>query len=72
MDVKRAKTRLYLRLEKFFITLESLLIATFVGMCVGLYFGRCAHDWRVGAVFGFVFFVGIYTWKRFIIKKELK
>lgn len=75
MDLNRAKSRLYLRLEKFFITLESLFVAAFVGVCVGFYFGYlypAEFNWKIGATFGIVFFVGIFVWKRFIINKELK
>ena len=68
-----AKDRMHRRIEKVLVTLESLLVAMFVGVCVGLYFGYCSppeYGWKIGATSGIVFFVGIFIWKRFLIWKE--
>jgi len=68
-----AKDRLHRRIEKVLVTVESLLVATFVGVCSGLYFGACSppeYKLKIGATFGIVFFVGIFIWKRFLIYKE--
>jgi len=73
--MSQAKDRMHRRIEKVLVTVESLLVAAFVGVCVGLYFGACSpsgYKFKVGATFGIVFFVGIFIWKRFLIWKERK
>ena len=71
--MSQAKDRMHRRIEKVLLTVESLLVAAFVGVCGGLYFGACSppeYRWKIGATFGVVFFVGIFIWKRFLIWKE--
>lgn len=71
MDINRAKSRLCLRLEKFFITLESLLIGGFLGFCFSLTDDSVWVDY-IGAILAMFIFLIVLKSKRNIIKEELK
>lgn len=64
-----AKDRLYRRLEKFLITIESMLVGGFLGFCLSL---ADANSWPnyLGALTAIISFIVINNYKRYVIKKE--
>jgi len=62
-----AKDRMYRRLEKVLLTVESLLIAAFCGVCVSFFWSKGA-----GASIALWVFALVYARKRCLIYKERK
>ena len=64
-----AKDRLYRRIEKFLITVESILVGGFFGFCFSL---TDESVWvsRIGALIAIISFIVINNYKRNAIKKE--
>lgn len=60
------KARLYFRLEKAVVTLESIAIGAFIGICATGLMGSI----KLGAVFGILSFTFVTHYKRYKILKE--
>jgi len=60
-----AKDRMYRRLEKFLLTVESLLVAVFCGVCASFFWSK-----GVGASIALWAFLLIYARKRVLIYRE--
>lgn len=66
MTLDLIKARFYRRLEKVFITFESMAIGCFIGACVTI----LTSSAKLGAVVALVVFVIVTHYKRFVISKE--
>lgn len=64
-----AKDRLYRRIEKFLITIESMLVGGFFGFCFSLTGASIWLDY-LGALIAIISFIIINKYKRDMIKKE--
>lgn len=60
-----AKVRMHRRIEKFLMTIESLLIAIFCGVCASFIWSKGA-----GASVALWVFALVYARKRYLIYKE--
>ena len=60
-----AKDRMHRRIEKLLLTVESLLIAVFCGVCVSFFWSNAA-----GASIALWVFALVYARKRYLIYKE--
>ena len=65
--MSQAKDRMYRRLEKVLLTVESLLIAVFVGVCISFFWNK-----EAGAFLALQVFALVYVRKRYLIYKERK
>lgn len=64
-----AKDRLYRRIEKVLITVESILVGGFFGFCFSLTGASVWLDY-LGALIAIISFIIINNYKRNAIKKE--
>jgi len=64
-----AKDRLYRRIEKVLITIESILVGGFFGFCFSLTAASVWFDY-LGALIAIISFIVINDYKRNAIKKE--
>jgi len=64
-----AKDRLYRRLEKFLITIESVLVGGFLGFCFSLTDDSVIVNY-LGALIAMAVFLVVNKYKRNMIKKE--
>ena len=71
MNTDLAKARLYRRLEKVLITIESMLVGGFFGFCFSLTDESIWCD-RLGALVALITFITVNNYKRDVIKKERK
>jgi len=71
MNADDAKARLFRRLEKVLITIESMLVGGFFGFCFSLT-GPSRWLNYIGALIAIVTFIAVNNHKRNAIKRERK